>query len=272
MLLTLKILLLALSLIYTGICLFLFLFQSRMVYLPYSVLEADPSDVGLAYEEVQLPSGPETVHAWYVPAQHPRGTVLFCHGNGGNISHRLDTLVLLHRLGMNTLLFDYRGYGRSTGTPSEQGTYADGQAAWDWLLAQGTPPERIVLLGRSLGGAVAARLAVENAPAALVLESTFTSVPDMGASLYPYLPVRLLSRFSYDTLARLPKVRCPVLIAHSPADDIVPYALGRTLFDRASEPKAFLELTGDHNSGFLLTGEAYVNGLDIFFTQALKAD
>ena len=270
MLLTLKILFLCLGLLYAAICLFLFLSQSRLVYSPYRALEADPSDVGLPFAEVLLQSGPETIHAWYVPAEHPRGTVLFCHGNGGNISHRLDTLVLLHGLGMNTLLFDYRGYGRSTGTPSEQGTYVDGQAAWDWLLAQGIPPEGIVLMGRSLGGAVAARLAADNAPAGLILESTFTSVPDMGARRYPYLPVRLLSRYNYDTLSLLPQLHCPVLIVHSPIDDIVPFALGRTLFDRSPEPKQFLELTGDHNTGFMLTGEPYVQGLDAFFTQVLR--
>jgi pimeloyl-ACP methyl ester carboxylesterase len=282
---------------YAALCLGMYLLQGRLVYRPGRGLVADPSDAGLAYEEVWIPAGGERVHAWYVPAPDAeskegpgRGTVLFCHGNGGNISHRLETLRLLHGLGMHVLLFDYRGYGRSEGSPSEVHTREDALACWEWLLAErGEPPERIVVMGRSLGGAVAARLAVDAAgragpiaavpigagpvtrpvPAGLVLESTFTSIADMGARSYPWLPVKPLTRHRYDTRPLLPRVRCPVLVAHSPDDGTVPWDMGRELFSLAPEPKAFLELSGAHNDGWQQTGEPYRRALDDFFRAVL---
>lgn len=277
---------------YLGLCLILYLLQGRMLYQPVRRLAATPADAGLPFDSLMLPSGGETIHAWRVPAPpgtartgtRGPGTVLFCHGNAGNISHRLETLVILHRLGLETLIFDYQGYGESTGTPSEEATAADARACWDWLVHEaGREPGRIVVMGRSLGGAVAAGLVHElhreagasgheppaPVPAGLVLESTFTSVPDMGASLYPFLPVRTLARFDYDTLSLLPEVRCPVLVAHSPDDDMVPHDMGRRLLAAAREPKAFLALTGDHNTGFLLAGDAYEQGLARFFGRVL---
>ncbi len=258
---------------YAVVSLYMFLFQSRLLYLPYRTLVGTPQDIGLAFEDVTIKVEGEVVHGWYVPATRNRGTVLFCHGNGGNISHRLETLRIFNELGMNTLIFDYRGYGQSTGSPSEARTYADGQACWDWLLQHGETPGRIVLMGRSLGGAVAAKLVLlvgAPSPAALVLESSFTSVPDMGARLYPYLPVRALSRFSYDTLALLSDISCPILVAHSPEDDIIPFEFGQILFAACSEACSFLKLSGDHNSGYMTTGPAYSQGLDQFFVQVLE--
>lgn len=258
--------------VYAGVALSLLLLQGRLVYRPYKTLEATPADVGLAYEDLRLASGDETIHAWFVPAssvhesKDVRATVLFCHGNGGNISHRLETLAILHGLGLNTLIFDYQGYGESSGSPGEGKTYQDATACWNWLVGQlGEKPERIVVMGRSLGGAVAAWVAEEFSPAGLVLESTFTSVPDMGAGMYPWLPVRLLSRIAYDTRSRLARIDCPVLVAHSPEDDMVPYSFGRELLAAAGPGAGFLELQGDHNTGYLLTGEAYAQGLDRFF-------
>ncbi len=256
---------------YAAVSLFMFMFQSKLLYLPYRVLEASPQDIGLAFEDVTIEVEGEVVHGWYVPATRSRGTILFCHGNGGNISHRLETLQIFNDLGMNTLIFDYRGYGQSTGSASEAGTYADALACWNWLKQRNESPGCIVVMGRSLGGAVAAKLVSlvgEPGPAALVLESTFTSVPDMGARLYPFLPVRFLSRFSYNTLSLLPDISCPVLVAHSPDDDIVPFEFGQTLFAACNEPSSFLELSGDHNSGYMTTGPAYVQGLNLFLVQA----
>lgn len=262
---------------YVTVLLMVYLFQSKLVYVPYRTLEATPADVGLAFEEVRFVCGEETIHGWYMPADSPKGSVLFCHGNGGNISHRLETLLLLNRLGMNMLIFDYQGYGLSTGSPSEQGTYDAARGGWDWLVeTRAEAPERIVVMGRSLGGAVAAQLAATlpkgERPAGLVLESTFTSAPDMGARMYPLLPVRLLSRFSYDTRSRLEQLHTPVLFAHSQQDDIVAYELGHELFDLYTGDKVFLEMTGDHNSGFLLTGSAYVDGLEMFFERSLESN
>lgn len=255
--------------VYVGLCVLVLAFQSRLVYFPFGGIDATPEAVGLAYEEVELEAEDGVrLAAWFVPAEHSRGVVLFCHGNAGNRSHRLDTLYIFRQLGFSTLIFDYRGYGGSGGRPSERGTCLDAEAAWRHLVeAKGIAPREIVVHGRSLGGAVAAWLAQRHTPAALVLESTFTSVPDMGARLYPFLPVRLLARIRYPTLERLPELRCPILVVHSREDDIVPFAHGRRLFEAAREPKDFLEIQGGHNEGFALSGSHYTDGLNAFLSR-----
>jgi hypothetical protein len=255
--------------VYIGLCILLFFRQSHMVYFPLARVQATPADAGLAYENVCLVTADNVrLAGWYVPCERARGTVLICHGNGGNIGDRLHPIGLFHELGLNVLIFDYRGYGASAGQPSEKGTYLDAQAAWQYLTEQrSTPPDKIIVYGRSLGGAVAAWLAERVAPAALILEAAFTSIPDMGARLYPWLPIRLLSRYRYNTLARLERIRCPVLIAHSRDDNMIPFEQGRKLFAAAREPKTFFELTGDHNEGEVLTSPTYRLALDTFLTQ-----
>ena len=251
----------------------LFFAQSHLVYFPQMGREhiATPEQQGLPYESVDIPtSDGQTLHAWFVPAEDATGTVLFFHGNAGNISHRIDYLSMFHGMGYQTFIFDYRGYGQSSGSPSESGTYIDAQAAWDYLVKEkGIRPGRIALFGESLGGAVAAWLAVRERPALLVLASTFTSVPDLAAKIYPYLPVRLLSRFNYNAFEYLQSVACPVLVAHSPQDEIVPFAHGRALYEAAPEPKEFLELQGGHNEGFIFTREVWVLALTKFMDSSL---
>lgn len=242
--------------------------QSRLIHLPGvpgRELAATPDQHGLPWEEVALEAEDGVrLHGWYVPG--PGGeaarTVLFFHGNAGNISHRLDSLELFHQLGVATLIIDYRGYGRSEGRPSEQGLYRDARAAWHHLVDErGSPPEAIIAFGRSLGAAVAAHLASERPVGGLVLESAFTSAPDLGAELYPVFPVRMLARFRYPTRALVDGVDAPVLVVHSPDDEIVPFRHGRAVYDAAPEPKTFLRIQGDHNTGFLHSREMYMNGL-----------
>ncbi len=264
----LKLLLIPL-LAYAGIAGFLFVSQSRIIHLPDTPtreLTATPRQMGLPYQDADITTADGIrLHGWFVPAEAARGTALFFHGNAGNISHRLDSLLIFHRLGFNTLIVDYRGYGRSEGTPSEEGLYQDGLAALQYLQSEkGIPPHETVYFGRSLGGAVAAWLAARHPPRALVLESSFTSVPDMAAELYPWLPARLLARIRYDTREHLLLVRCPVLIVHSPQDDIIPFDHGRRLYETAQEPKTFLELQGDHNMGFLQSQPRYERELGAF--------
>ncbi len=250
---------------YLGLMLYMFLAQSKFVFFPSGPPLFAPSDVGLEYEEVVLEVGEaDTIHGWFVPVtEGERGVVLFCHGNAGNIGDRFETIAILHGLGFSTLIFDYRGYGRSTGRASEKNCYADAEAMWDYLTTtRGVSAQRIVVFGRSLGGGVASWLAAERTPGALVLESTFTSIADLGQEIYPFIPVRLLSRIRFDTAKRLPKIRCPVIVIHSPRDDVIPYHHGKRLFELAPEPKTFIELSGDHNEGFLAQGDAYINGLD----------
>ncbi len=248
-----------LVLVYAGWGVMLFFLQPKLLYRPLREINFTPADLHLAFEEVVFPSRDGVrLAGWYIPHENARFTLLFCHGNGGNIMHLLDSLTLFHDLGLNCFLFDYRGYGSSAGRPTETGTYLDVQAAWDWLVQEKRlPPEQIILFGRSLGGSIAAHLAGQVSAAALVVESAFTSYPDIGARFYPYLPVRLFARFRYDTLAYLKSVRCPVLLIHSRDDELVPFEFGARLFEEAPEPKQFVEIRGSHNDGFLVSGRAY---------------
>jgi len=260
---------------YGGLALLVYIFQSRLIFYPGIEREitATPSQIGLPYEDIHLQtSDGVSLHGWYIPAPQPRGTVLFLHGNAGNISHRLESVQMFHRLGYSTLIFDYRGYGNSSGVPTEQGTYRDAEAAWRYLTEQRhTPSCRIVLFGESLGGAVAAWLAARQKPAALVIASGFTSVPDLGQQLYPFLPVRWLARIRYDTRENLRTVEAPVLIAHSPEDDIIPFEHGRALYAAANPPKQFLELAGGHNDGFIFMRESWVKALGDFLSEQMDA-
>lgn len=244
---------------YVGFGLTLLLMQSKLLYRPTRKVPSAPPDLNLDFEDVVFRSADGiSLHGWFVPARQARFTVLFCHGNGGNIGHRLDSIKLLHDLGLDCFIFDYRGYGKSQGRPTEAGTYRDAQAAYDWLTqTRGIRPEQIIVLGRSLGGSVAAHLAGSVAVAGLVLECAFTSYPDIGARFYPYLPVRRFARYRYNTRAYLARVRCPVLVMHSPDDDLVPFEFGRELFEAAGEPKWFVELVGGHNDAFLASGDRY---------------
>ena len=288
-------LLIPLAIAYGAVLVLVYLFQSHLVFFPGTGREAvvTPQTYGLRYESVPIrTTDGETLDAWWVPAEDARGVVLFFHGNAGNISHRVDYLQMFHRLRYSTLIVDYRGYGKSSGTPSEAGTYRDAEAAWEHLLhARLARPQDIVVAGESLGAAVATWLAASLTPAplpsgegrleipfprtgeghgmggrprAVLLFSTFTSVNDLGAQVYWFLPVRLLSRIDYDNLANLKRIRAPVFIAHSRDDDIVPFAHGRRLYEAAAEPKAFLELRGGHNDGFIFMRPEWVAELGAF--------
>ena len=247
---------------------YLFVFQSRYVYYPESTIVADPSFIGLSFEDVSFRTKDGVkLFGWFIPNQKSRGVVLFCHGNAGNISHRLDSIQIFHRLGLDVFIFDYRGYGQSKGKPSEQGTYQDAEAAWRYLTKERhVLTSDIIVTGRSLGGAIAAWLAMSHASGALILESTFTSLSDIAAKLYPYLPVRPFLRFRYTTTDYLCQVKCPVLIVHSRDDEIMPFEHGIRLFKIANEPRRFLEISGSHNEGFIVSGTRYLRGLNIFIT------
>ncbi|HKA43734.1 MAG TPA: alpha/beta hydrolase [Burkholderiales bacterium] len=257
---------------YGAVLLLIFVFQSRLVFFPGTGREValSPRTYGLAYEPVEIRTADgETLQAWWVPAENARGTVLFFHGNAGNISHRLDYLAMFHRLRYSTLIVDYRGYGRSTGSPSEEGTYRDAEAAWEYLRhGRLAGPGDVVIVGESLGGAVATWLAVRAGPRAVVLLSTFTSINDLGAEVYWFVPVRLLSRFGYDNLVNLGRISAPVFIAHSREDDVIPYSHGRALFEAAREPKQFLDLKGGHNDGFVFVRDDWVAQLGAFLERA----
>jgi fermentation-respiration switch protein FrsA (DUF1100 family) len=257
------------GLLYFGVLAIMYFLQPGMVYFPTREMEATPAQIGLAYEEIEFPAADAVrLHGWFIPAEPARATILFCHGNGGNISHRLESIRIFHDLGLSIFIFDYRGYGASDGKPGEDGTYHDALGAWKYLTEKrGIAADQIVLFGRSLGGAVAAWLATKTTPRALIMESSFTSIPDVAARLYPFLPVRLLSRFHYPAKEYIKNLSLPILIVHSPDDDIIPFEHGRELFASAREPKQFLEIRGSHNDGFLVSGNEYRLGLDSFLNR-----
>lgn len=251
---------------------FLFFFQSNSVYHPDTLISANPGNIGLHFENVSFETSDGVrLSGWFIPKENASGVILFCHGNAGNISNRLETIQNFHELGLATFIFDYRGFGQSEGKPSEHGTYSDAEAAWQYLLTERKlHPNEIIIMGRSLGGAIAARLASNHTPGALILESTFTSVTDIAAKSYPYLPIRLLLRFKYNTVESLRRVKCPVLIVHSRDDEMIPFAHGQRLFETAGEPKQFLEITGAHNDGFITSGRHYQEGLYTFISENLE--
>jgi len=261
-------------LVYLGASGWLYLRQDSLIFLPdipTRKIVNTPAQIGLEYEEYVLQvSDHERVNAWFVPNRNSSTVILVCHGNAGNISHRLDTLQAFYGIGLNVLLFDYRGFGQSTGTPTEQGTYLDAQAAWDFLITKGYSPEQIVIFGRSLGGGVASELASRQTPGAVILESTFTSVPDRGAELYPWLPVRLLARTYYDNLARVTKIKSPLLVLHSEVDEVIPFHHGWQLYQAANSPKIFYTLQGDHNNSWRTT-HGYIQSIARFLRNYLSA-
>ncbi|UJP05446.1 MAG: alpha/beta hydrolase [Nitrosomonas sp.] len=250
--------LMLMALVYVG--------QSRLVYFPQQQIDNTPAAIGLPYRDIDIVTADgEKLHGWWVSAPDAKGAVLLLHGNAGNISHRINYLAMFRRLGYNTLLLDYRGYGRSSGTPSEAGTYRDAQAAWRYLTeVECILPQRIAIFGESLGGAVAAWLAAREQPGVLILASAFTSVPDLAAEIYPFLPARRLARLQYNTLEALQSVVSPVFIAHSPQDEIVPFEHGQRLFQAASAPKQFLTLEGGHNTGFVFMRPDWTKSLGVF--------
>lgn len=247
--------------------------QSGLVFhpdMPGREVRSTPADAGLEFESLRIRTGDgETLAGWFVPGPETGApVVLFLHGNAGNIGHRIETLEILHAAGAATLIIDYRGFGESTGSPSEKGTHRDARAAWDWLVEErGIEPGRIVIFGRSLGSAVGARLAAETRPAALILEAAFTSIVELGGHHYPWAPVRWLSRFRYDTESQLGKVECPTLIAHAREDEIVPFEHAERLAAIRPPVVELLELDGGHNDAMFASYQRYTETLRRFIAE-----
>ena len=228
-------------------------FEHSQVYHPDKTLVATGAELGRPFVDVVFKSSDGVaLHGWFFPGDansaHANLAVLFCHGNAGNISHRLDTCHALLETGLSVFLFDYRGFGRSEGRPGEEGTYCDAQAAHRWLREKGFIGTNIIALGESLGGGIASELALREPLGGLVLQSTFSCIPDIGAELFPWLPIRWLSTIKYQTCDKLPRIKVPVLIMHSRNDELVRFHHAEKNFAAAREPKLLWELLGDHNS------------------------
>jgi len=261
--------------VYAVISIYIYFMQTGLIFypnMPGRKLVATPENIGLSYQNVELVTVDGIkLHGWFIPHTKAKGTVLFFHGNAGNISHRLDSIKIFHRLELNVFIIDYRGYGQSEGKISEKGTYRDAEAAWNYLNnVQDISGKQIIIFGRSLGASIASWLASKHTPAALIIESGFTSVPSMGQRLYPFLPIRWLSQYKYNTQQYVKNITCPVMVAHSKNDEIIPYEEGRDIFNAAAEPKQFLEMRGGHNDGFIASGASYIEGLRLFIHENLK--
>jgi len=274
--------LLAIALFYIAAMIAIYFAQALFIYapqMPTREIVSTPTDIGLEFEELSLETfDKEIINAWHIPVNSSTSaesnwagkTILFLHGNAGNISHRLETIKIFNQLGFSILIIDYRGFGKSTGKPGEQGTYADADAAWEYLIEEKELiAENIIIAGRSLGGGVAAELAKKVQPAMLILESTFTSMPEVSAEHYPFMPTNLIVKHRYETNKKLNDIRCPILFSHSIDDEVIPYAHSQRNFSAANEPKQFIELRGGHGNGFLLSKQTYVEGLQKAFSEML---
>ena len=258
------------------LAIFIYFFQTKLIFFPHNEIEATPALISLQHEDISLTTTDgEVLNAWWVPHPEARATILFLHGNAGNISHRLDSIDIFHQLGLSVLIIDYRGYGNSTGEPSEQGTYIDAETAWNYLVNEkNIQSDDIIIFGRSLGGAVATWLAEKHPSAGLIVESSFTSIADMGKHYYPYLPTSLLARIKYSSIDRIANIKSPTLFIHSKGDEVIPYKYGKQLFTEAlketTTEKSFLDTIGGHNDGFLLSGKQYIDGLKRFITDIVQ--
>lgn len=281
--------------IYIGYCIRFYRIQSYIIYNPHFGLDVKSKNKTIEHEEIayQTTDG-VTIFAWYVPfipnaahgadnsntpdelkepisprvPENSRGVILFCHGNSGNISQRIDSFEIFRELGFSTFIFDYRGYGKSRGKTTEKGTYLDAEGAWNYLVTEKkVKPEEIIVFGRSLGGGIASYLAKKYQPRALIIESSFTSVSDIARAFFPRLPLKLLLRFKYNNMERLKDIHCPVLIVHSPDDRTIPFVCGKVLYETANPPKKFLRIKGDHLYGFIKSKKKYIKGLREFFDE-----
>ena len=239
--------------------------EQKGLYHPVKEIPESPGKLGIKYEEVNLKtSDGETLNAWYVPAQDAKVTVLYCHGNAGNI-HRLHKVKFFHEMGVNFFIFDYRGYGKSSGKPNEKGLYEDAAAAYDYLISRNDiDKSKIVVYGKSLGGPIAAELCLRREAIALILEGSFASVTMRAQQLYPFLPMKFLITQRYDTVVKIKNIHIPKLISHGKNDEVISFKHGEALFEAAPDPKQFLPFEGGHNDDVYVTSPAYQEELQKF--------
>ena len=263
---------------YLGVTGFVWWQQDALIFKPsvaaYGKL---PASHGLTHEETDIEVAPGVkIRGWFVQAVgEAQGTILYFHGNAGNLSTNLAYIQQFASEGFHSFSIDYEGYGESGGKPSESNLYRDAEAAWTWLTkTKGTDPKSILVWGHSLGGGVATWCASRHSPRLVVLDSTFTSMPDMGALIYPWLPVKLISRSIFANLERVQSIRSPILVASSKSDELVPFEMGQRLFQAANSPKRFVELKGDHSDGFTSSPQAWAELKEFFAAadQSVSAD
>ncbi len=254
---------------------FLLLFENKIIFHPSPYPEGfwNPTSLGVPVQDIYFESEDRVkLHAWFIPAPKAVATLLWFHGNAGNLSHRLDNIQRLKRLNLNIFIFDYRGYGRSEGTPDEEGIYKDSRAAYKQVLTMnGVSVDSLFLFGRSLGGICAVETAMNHPASGLILESVFTNSADMSRAIFPFIPLGWAVRSKLDAVGKVPHLKLAKLFLHGTRDEIVPYDLGRKLFEKAGNPKTFYAIEGaGHNDTYILGGVEYFDVLNRFITETLK--
>ncbi len=239
---------------------------NSFLYYPVEKIKDTPASINLKFKEYTFPSSSgNRIHSWWVPSDPHRYTVLFFHGNGGNISHRLMTLKMLNEMKLNVFIFDYSGYGKSEGVPGEKETYRDARAAWKFLTGDlKIDPASIIIWGRSLGGAVAVELAVSKKFAALIMESSFSTLEKVVSDHTSPVLRPFGAGGKYRSIDQIRKVKVPVCIIHSRDDEVIPYYHGKLLFAAAGEPKEFITIAGSHNRGFYKSRNWYISKVNKF--------
>ncbi len=247
------------------------LLENNVIFHPDSDLDGNPSNWRLSYKDIRFwtPDG-QKLHGWFFPLSEESPVLLFCHGNAGNISHRIENIKLLVKKNISVFIFDYRGYGKSFGKPSEKGIYTDGIAAYDYLTEiEMISPERISVFGRSLGGAVAIEVALQRKVRCLITESTFTSVRDMSKTIFPFFIFSPFIPNHYCNIIKISKVSVPKLIIHGKNDEIIPFNMGQELYKQAKGTKIFLPIHGaGHNDTYIVGGENYFGTIQNFISSA----
>jgi len=239
--------------------------EKNTLFLPIAEIVATPKEMDLPYEDIYFSTIDKVrLNGWLVKSSKSSNTVLFIHGNAGNIGDRLAKIAMFHEMGLNVFIFDYRGFGKSEGKPSEQGIYYDALAAYDYLVSrEDVNNKRIIIYGVSMGGTAAVEVAWRRKAQPLILDSTFSSAADMAKRIFPLAPSFLLS-VKLDNIGKIPHVLGPKLFIHSQGDEVIPFALGKKLFDAAPGPKHFLEIEGDHNGAFLESPQEFKAGIIAF--------
>lgn len=256
--------------VYVGLGLLLYFFQAHFIFLPKQPIAETPEQWKMPYEETLLSVEGGQTSVWFLPVPEARGVVLYSHGNAGNMGDRGSWADVLRGLGLSVCMYDYGGYGKSTGSPSESRCYADARAVWNYLTKEkGIPPNQIILFGHSLGGGPTTQLATEVQPAGVVLDSAFRSVAAMAQATYRVYPAWLLVRHRFDNESKMPDIHAPLLIIHSRTDEIVPFSQGQALFEKANSPKRFVEIHGGHNTGFLESIKVYAPAWQQFLEECL---
>lgn len=239
--------------------------ENSKIFFPAQKLSATPSQIGIKFDDVYFHTPDKvSLNGWFIPKAGARYTVLFLHGNGGNIGDRLDKIKIFYDIGVNIFIVDYRGYGRSKGRISEKGFYVDAQSCYNYLVNNlKIEPNRILVYGESLGGAAAIDLASKVAAAGLIIEGAFTSIKELGKTVHPFLTIFLLSD-KFNSLTKIHQITSPKLFIHSSGDELVPFGLGQKLYKKAAPPKQLVELAGDHNNAFIESRGKYIGEIKKF--------